>query len=305
MDATSYLLGKKAGGGSGTSNYNDLSNKPSINNVELSGNKTTSDLGIVIPTVPTNVSAFTNDAGYTTNTGTITSVKMNGSTVSSSGEADLGTVITDISSKQDALVSGTNIKTINNESILGSGNITISGGGSGVEAKVYSADFTTLTDTLVTASAGVQTIMTNALEDYNNENTVFLEDLRSGTAVRTYILTKYSNDIMTFSQTAPEYWFNNNNNKGYTEAGLYTYVIQYWISNHKIRRVNNTPTGGTDFSFINPLVSYTNAYTPESNSNPATKKYVDDKPTTYSGYDATKTQVLKNVNGTLQWITEE
>ena len=31
--------------------------------------------------------------------------------------------------KQDALVSGTNIKTINNESILGSGNITISGGG--------------------------------------------------------------------------------------------------------------------------------------------------------------------------------
>ena len=31
--------------------------------------------------------------------------------------------------KQDALVSGTNIKTINNESILGSGNITIEGGG--------------------------------------------------------------------------------------------------------------------------------------------------------------------------------
>lgn len=31
--------------------------------------------------------------------------------------------------KQDALVSGTNIKTINNESILGSGNITIQGGG--------------------------------------------------------------------------------------------------------------------------------------------------------------------------------
>lgn len=31
--------------------------------------------------------------------------------------------------KQDTLVSGTNIKTINNESILGSGNITVSGGG--------------------------------------------------------------------------------------------------------------------------------------------------------------------------------
>lgn len=33
--------------------------------------------------------------------------------------------------KQDALVSGTNIKTINNQSILGSGNITIEGGGGG------------------------------------------------------------------------------------------------------------------------------------------------------------------------------
>lgn len=38
----------------------------------------------------------------------------------------------DISGKQDTLVSGTNIKTINNTSILGSGNISISGGeGSG------------------------------------------------------------------------------------------------------------------------------------------------------------------------------
>lgn len=66
--------------------YDDLLNKPTI------------------PTVPTNISAFTNDTGYTTNTGTITSVKMNGSTIASSGEADLGTVITqhqDISGKLD------------------------------------------------------------------------------------------------------------------------------------------------------------------------------------------------------------
>lgn len=34
------------GGGSGTSDYDDLENKPSINNVELSGNKTASDLGL-------------------------------------------------------------------------------------------------------------------------------------------------------------------------------------------------------------------------------------------------------------------
>ena len=38
------------------------------------------------------------------------------------------------STKQDTLVSGTNIKTINNESILGSGNIDIQGGGGGGKA---------------------------------------------------------------------------------------------------------------------------------------------------------------------------
>ena len=42
-------------------------------------------------------------------------------------------ILGDITTKQDKLVSGTNIKTINGESILGSGNITISGGsGSGI-----------------------------------------------------------------------------------------------------------------------------------------------------------------------------
>ena len=39
---------------------------------------------------------------------------------------------TQLADKQDVLVSGTNIKTINNESLLGGGNITIAGGGSTV-----------------------------------------------------------------------------------------------------------------------------------------------------------------------------
>lgn len=33
-----------------------------------------------------------------------------------------------VNGKQDTLISGTNIKTINNESLLGSGNISITGG---------------------------------------------------------------------------------------------------------------------------------------------------------------------------------
>ena len=49
MDAMSFLIGRKSAGesGGGTTNYNALSNKPSINGETLSGNKTAEDLGLV------------------------------------------------------------------------------------------------------------------------------------------------------------------------------------------------------------------------------------------------------------------
>lgn len=78
------------GGGSGSTNYADLTNKPQINGVTLSGNKTTSDLGIVIPAVPTNVSAFTNDAGYLTShqdiSGKLDTSKVKNTTSTTSGD---------------------------------------------------------------------------------------------------------------------------------------------------------------------------------------------------------------------------
>lgn len=46
------------------------------------------------PTIPTKVSQLTNDSGFTTNTGTITGIKMNGASKGTSGVVDLGTVIT-------------------------------------------------------------------------------------------------------------------------------------------------------------------------------------------------------------------
>ena len=48
--------------------------------------------------------------------------------------ADISALETNMTGKQDTLVSGTNIKTINNQSILGEGNIEVSGG-----AKIYKA----------------------------------------------------------------------------------------------------------------------------------------------------------------------
>lgn len=102
--------------------YNDLSNKPTIptvNNGKLTIQKNGTDVVTFTAnqstnvtaniTVPTKVSEITNDSGYTTNKGTVTSVsvKMNGAskgTVTSSGTIDLGTVLTshqNISGKLD------------------------------------------------------------------------------------------------------------------------------------------------------------------------------------------------------------
>lgn len=112
--------------------YNDLSDKP------------------VIPTVPTNVSAFTNDAGYLTEhqslsnyynksqTDNLLNGKVNiGSlaTVANSGSYNDLTDKPDLSTKQDVLVSGVNIKTINSQSLLGEGNINIEGGGGGTQVQ--------------------------------------------------------------------------------------------------------------------------------------------------------------------------
>ena len=56
----------------GSSNYEELTNKPSINGVELVGNKTTTDLGIEFDTsnlatkdeIPTKTSQLENDSGF-------------------------------------------------------------------------------------------------------------------------------------------------------------------------------------------------------------------------------------------------
>lgn len=109
------------------------------------------------PTIPTAVTESTVSGwGFTKNTGTITGVSANGTSVATSGVANIPAAstsaygVTKLSSsisststtlaatassvkaaydlangKQEKLVSGTNIKTINGESILGEGNIVI------------------------------------------------------------------------------------------------------------------------------------------------------------------------------------
>lgn len=88
-------------GGGGTSDYTQLTNKPQINSVELTGNKSLSDIGA-------------QPAGDYALKSELPDV---------SGLATKEEVTTGLNGKQDTLVSGTNIKTINSQSLVGSGNI--------------------------------------------------------------------------------------------------------------------------------------------------------------------------------------
>ncbi len=111
-------------------------------------------------------------------------------------------------------------------------------------------------------------------------------------------------------------------NTGYSRDQLNNNVFRWDFSSHKfytigidtfgcrINYLDMTFTNNTDGTYnvtriklaYDPIKSQ---YTPTDNNHVVNKKYVDDLPKSYTGYDATKTQVLKNVNGTLTWVDEE
>ena len=86
-----------------------------------------------------------------------------------SGATEISTAL---GNKQDTLVSGTNIKTINNESILGSGNIDIQGGGKAVSGSTNISITTGETTDTINCTLPFEKINTNSvtLGGYNNTN---------------------------------------------------------------------------------------------------------------------------------------
>lgn len=71
--------------------------------------------------------------------------------------------------KQDALISGTNIKTINNESLLGSGNISISGGNA-TDVQINGTSIT---------SSGVANLVTNTAYNSSSNKIATMSDIPS------------------------------------------------------------------------------------------------------------------------------
>lgn len=161
-DLTNYTLSSNLSTVATSGDYSDLENKP---------------------TIPTSTSELTNDSGFITNsvnnllyytpTSDLAEVSTTGSyddlfdkptipTSTSELVNDSG-FITDSyhdNTKQDTLVSGTNIKTINNTSLLGSGNISISGG---------SATDVQINGTSITSSNVANIITESAYDDTTNK----------------------------------------------------------------------------------------------------------------------------------------
>lgn len=132
--------------------------------------------------------------------------------------------------------------------------------------------------------------------------------------------------IVSSKANIEQYLFVNNN------VGIQTKPINYWF--YSIDSIHNRYNNTQSYSLLTlqllislswtgdtcsctsvsiwkvelPLLATNNSakYTPKGDYNPSTKLYTDK--THYenmTGYDATKTQVLKNINGTLTWVNEE
>ena len=81
-------------------------------------------------------------------------------TFTSIPQANITNLTTDLASKQATLVSATNIKTVNGTSLLGSGDLIISGGGS--------SNLDGLTDVIITTPINGQTLSYNGVNWVNN-----------------------------------------------------------------------------------------------------------------------------------------
>ena len=144
---------------------------------------------------------------YTANTKTeidnAVSVKADSSRVDEIEEVTASALVELHSTKQDILVSGTNIKTINNQSLLGSGNIEIQGGG-----ETYSAGegIGIDADNIISVTGNYETIVEltqaeyDALTSYDKNTTYVITDAQA-INMDNYVTTGALDSYYTSAQT--------------------------------------------------------------------------------------------------------
>lgn len=237
--------------------YNDLTNKP---------------------TIPTKLSDLTDDLGSNpthTHSQYLTSHQS-------------------LSSKQDVLVSGTNIKTINNQSILGSGNITISGGSS--SPYIYTG----------TNTADDIEAFESIIDEYNQTGKWDLDYIiyKNTTVMRDVQIRMNEATLLSATSYAKNYRFifkgdYQATNTQYNTT-LYGKATVVWLNgdyriNFEVETVDNIAPLDNNLQYDRKVLTTDNttSFTPTNDYHPATKKYVDD--CISSKLDTSK---IKNTNST-------
>ena len=209
-----------AGDSSFSGSYNDLTDKPTIpvvNNATLTIQKNgttvesfTANASANVTAnidVPTKVSQLTNDSGYTTNTGTVTQVKV-GSTAynPSSGVVSLPAYPTVNNATLTIQKNGTNVQTFTaNQSSNATANITVP---TKVSQLTNDSGYTTNTGTVTQVKVGSTAYNPSSgvvsLPAYPTVNNATLTIQRNGTNVQTFTANQGSN--ATANITVPNWY---------------------------------------------------------------------------------------------------
>ena len=210
----------------------------------------------------------------------------------------------ELAKKQDNLTAGENITIENNviSAIISSGNYTIFENYNDWDtSKNRIAFFTEVVDVL---KEGKRAIILPKYQN-NQGNNIFVNNMYTSPDVSNIDLSTYTGAIRFRSQRFSSVDVGGIRNEVYKSDSAYIIVIS--LTNGVVTNVS-TPESYSYSAFGLPILSKSNgiSYTPTGDYNPSTKLYTDK--THYekmTGYDATKTQVLKNINGTLTWVNEE
>lgn len=281
------------GGSGGSSDYEDLDNKPSINNVELIGNKNLTDLGIDIPTT---LAELTDDSTHRVVTDTEKATwygksDFSGSYTDLTDKPTIPTVPTNVSSftnDSGYLVSG-DLKTINGNSVVGSGDIVV---GSDINYYEWNGEYTgnetmlqEIYDKIVSNEAVVVKVTAQM------RFIVYTRPNNSGYAYSkpTFIGTTYSNSNtpVLLANVMRNTNDGNNNSSEWGLIGVYFQVSSGTVTgvqsfsqinyNLPIQSMVDRYDSQVDYRFKHTLTTdNTTSYTPAADYNPATKKYVDD-----------------------------
>lgn len=305
----------------GTTDYEDLVNKPSINGTTLEGDVSLEDIGIgSVFTIKGSV-ATPNDLPLTGNSiGDVYYVESvmagfvwievdNVERWEELGEPiDLSDYYTKtetdnlLADKQHTLTAGNGIDITNNV-------ISATGGDSYKQVYYLTTSFASRFATSLNAT-DIATC-NKIIDEWRSGKDILViaKDITFWTSSTSNDICKYAFGVISSSGNNIYFTFYRPYVNG-ENISVYSTCLSRFITFSNV----GTPANVSSASLSKanqPSVGYdiirtgnTTSYNVSGDYNPAHKKYVDDKPTTYAGYDSTKTQVLKNINGTLTWVDE-